>query len=43
MVRHIILWQLKDELSEEEKNKVKVEIKEFKYKVLFPLEIELFY
>ncbi len=28
MVRHIILWQLKDELSEEEKNKVKVEIKE---------------
>ena len=28
MVRHIILWQLKDELSEEEKDRVKVEIKE---------------
>lgn len=28
MVKHIILWQLKDELSEEEKNKVKAEIKE---------------
>lgn len=28
MVKHIILWQLKDELSKEEKDKVKKEIKE---------------
>lgn len=28
MVKHIILWQLKDELSKEEKEKVKKEIKE---------------
>lgn len=28
MVKHIILWQLRDELSEEEKNKVAKEIKE---------------
>lgn len=28
MVKHIILWQLKDELGEEEKEKVKKEIKE---------------
>ena len=27
MVKHIILWQLKDELSEEEKIKVKADIK----------------
>lgn len=27
MVKHIILWQLKDELSLEEKSKVKAEIK----------------
>lgn len=27
MVKHIILWQLKDELSEDEKIKVKAEIK----------------
>ena len=28
MVKHIILWQLKDELSEEEKQTVKAGIKE---------------
>lgn len=28
MVRHVILWQLKDELSEEEKKSVKAGIKE---------------
>lgn len=28
MVKHIILWQLKDELSAEEKNTVKAEMKE---------------
>jgi len=28
MVKHVILWQLKDELSEEEKKTVKKEIKE---------------
>lgn len=28
MVKHVILWQLKDELSAEEKNNVKKEIKE---------------
>lgn len=28
MVKHIILWQLKDELSEEEKKVVKAEMKE---------------
>ena len=28
MVKHVILWQLKDELSEEEKKVVKQEIKE---------------
>ena len=28
MVKHIILWQLKDDLQEEEKNKVKAGIKE---------------
>lgn len=28
MVKHIILWQLKDELSIEEKSKIKGEIKE---------------
>ncbi|MFG6327646.1 MAG: Dabb family protein [Lachnospiraceae bacterium] len=28
MVKHIILWQLKDELSEAQKDKVKKEIKE---------------
>lgn len=28
MVKHIILWQLKDELSEEEKAKVRLRIKE---------------
>lgn len=28
MVKHIILWQLKDELRKEEKDKVKKEIKE---------------
>lgn len=28
MVKHIILWQLKDELSEEEKTQVKQRIKE---------------
>ena len=28
MVRHIVLWKLKDELSTEEKNKVKKELKE---------------
>ena len=28
MVKHIILWQLKDELSTEEKSKIKGEIKE---------------
>lgn len=28
MVKHIILWQLKDELSKEEKDTVKKEIKE---------------
>ncbi|MBQ8924373.1 MAG: Dabb family protein [Lachnospiraceae bacterium] len=28
MVKHIILWQLKDELSEEEKTSVKKEIKD---------------
>ncbi len=28
MVRHVILWQLKDELSDEQKIKVKSEIKE---------------
>ena len=27
MVKHVILWQLKDELSAEQKNAVKVEIK----------------
>lgn len=27
MVKHIILWQLKDELSEEEKIKIKADIK----------------
>ena len=27
MVKHIILWQLKDELSEEEKKQVKADIK----------------
>lgn len=28
MVKHIILWQLKDELSEEEKKVIKAEMKE---------------
>lgn len=28
MVRHVILWQLKDEFSEEEKKKIKAEAKE---------------
>lgn len=28
MVRHIILWQLKDEFSPEEKEKIKADIKE---------------
>jgi len=28
MVKHIILWQLKDELSADEKSRVKAEIKE---------------
>lgn len=28
MIKHIILWQLKEELSDTEKNKVKAEIKE---------------
>lgn len=28
MVKHIILWQLKDELSDDEKSKIKQEIKE---------------
>lgn len=28
MVKHVILWTLKDELSDEEKKKVKAEIKE---------------
>lgn len=28
MVKHVILWQLKDELTEDEKRKVKKEIKE---------------
>ena len=28
MVKHIILWQLKDELSEDEKEKVRGQIKE---------------
>ena len=28
MVKHIILWQLKDSLTEEEKRQVKLEIKE---------------
>ena len=28
MVKHIILWTLKDELSDEEKERVKLEIKE---------------
>ncbi|MBQ0083937.1 MAG: Dabb family protein [Clostridiales bacterium] len=28
MVKHIILWQLKEEFSEEEKKKIKAEIKE---------------
>lgn len=28
MVKHVILWQLKDELSEEEKVQVKTDIKE---------------
>ena len=28
MVKHIVLWKLKDELSTEEKNKVKKELKE---------------
>ena len=28
MVKHIILWQLKDELSAEEKNVIKAEMKE---------------
>ncbi|MDD6482813.1 MAG: Dabb family protein [Lachnospiraceae bacterium] len=27
MIKHVILWQLKDELTEEEKGKVKAEIK----------------
>ncbi len=27
MVRHVILWQLKDEFSKEEKDKIKAEIK----------------
>ena len=28
MVKHIVLWKLKEELSKEEKDKVKKEIKE---------------
>ena len=28
MVKHIVLWKLKDELSTEEKNKIKKELKE---------------
>lgn len=28
MVKHIILWQLKDELSEEEKKEIKAQMKE---------------
>lgn len=28
MVKHVILWQLKDELSQQEKEKIKTEIKQ---------------
>ena len=28
MVKHVILWQLKDEISDEQKKKVKADIKE---------------
>ena len=28
MVKHVILWQLKDELSEQEKEKIKTEIRQ---------------